>query len=325
MPATCVATIGNFDGVHIGHAALVRRAREMAGGGRVVALGFDPHPASVLAPGSEPQRLTTFEERAGLLRAAGADEVVRLEPSAALLGLGPDEFLGGVVERHGVTAIVEGHDFHFGKARAGTPRTLVEFGRTRGIDVVIVPPVEVELCDQTLVRAASSMVRWLLERGRVTDAHRVLGRPFSLRGTVVRNDQRGRTIGFPTANLDPATLGGVMVPGDGVYVGLAALPDGERLPAAVHIGPRPTFNAAASVVETHVIGWGGPPAGGAEYGWTLGVHLLAHLRELVRFDGPSALAAQIGRDRDRALRIASWYLRAGGVAAPVALPEEVRS
>ena len=323
MSDRSILTIGNFDGVHVGHAALVRTARSLAkelGAPAVTVLAFDPHPARLLVPHAEPARLSTFAHRAELLRAAGADHVVRLEPTRDLLELSPNAFLDWAVTHHSCVGIVEGHDFHFGRGRAGTPRILQEFGRERSIAVKIEDALMVDLCDQTTVRASSTIIRWLLAHGRVTDAHRVLGRPFVLGGTVVRGDQRGRTLGFPTANLDPASLGGVVLPRDGVYAGLARLPGAARaaaLPAAVHIGPRATVGSHHRVVEVHVIGWNGP-APEAEYHWPLSVGLLAHLREPMKFDGVGALKEQIARDRDRAAQIAAAYNGPAVGGAPAA-------
>ncbi len=315
-----VITIGNFDGVHLGHAALIGRARELAAGGRrVVALAFDPHPAAVLAPGSEPARLTTFDRRAELLRAAGADEVVKLTPTADLLALEPRAFLDRVIDQHRAAAIVEGHDFHFGKARAGTPELLAAHAAARGVDASIVDEFMVELLDQTLVRASSTVVRWLISHGRVTDAARVLGRAYEVRGTVVRGDRRGRTIGFPTANLDPASLGGVMTPRAGVYGAWAELADARVFPAAVHIGPRATFGDGAPRIEAHLIGWSGPEAEGSpEYGWGLALRFAAYLRDPMKFDGVPALKDQIGRDCERAVALAG-----PGAPAPMRVMEGV--
>ncbi|MBL8999854.1 MAG: riboflavin biosynthesis protein RibF [Phycisphaerae bacterium] len=296
--ATAV-TIGNFDGVHLGHAALIRAAREAAGqSGRVVAMAFDPHPLSRLRPGMAPARLTGFDHRAALLRSAGADEVERLEPTEALLAETPEEFIRNVVVRYRPSVIVEGDDFHFGKGRAGTPATLDVLGRAWGFRAVVVPPVEVELSDQLMVRASSSLVRWLLAHGRVRDAAIVLGRPYELRGEVVRGDQRGRTIGFPTANIATECH----VPGDGVYAARATLPDGRVAAAAVNIGTRPTFAGADRRVEAHLIG---VTPGGAEYGWRCALSLISRLRDQVRFDSVDRLRTQLSSDVARARNLIS--------------------
>lgn len=313
-----VITIGNFDGVHLGHVALVRRARGLmeelrsrgGGGGRVVALAFDPHPAAALSPGFAPAVLTGFEERRRLLLAAGADEVKRLTPTPELLSHSATAFLDWAVGQWGAKGIVEGHDFHFGKGRAGTPEVLLGYARERGLCAEIVDPVLVDLCDQTLVRASSTMVRWLLGQGRVTDAHRVLGRAHGVAGKVVGGDRRGRTIGFPTANLDLGSVGGVMLPRDGVYAAAAWVAGDETArAAAVHIGPRATFDAPRRVVEAHIIGWDGAVPGVVPdgYGWGLRLGFLAHLREPMKLDGLEGLRGQLRRDTERAAGIFARY------------------
>lgn len=310
------ATIGTFDGVHLGHAALVARARAHADatGGQVIALVFDPHPLTQLNPASAPARLTDFASRERLLKQAGADTVVRLEPSPELLALSPRAFIEQTAARHRVGLFVEGPDFRFGKARAGDGTMLSALGAELGFTVVIQPTVECALCDHTIVPASSSMVRWLVQHGRVPDAALVLGRPHELAGLVERGDQRGRTIGFPTANLRTDCL----LPADGVYAAIAHLPDGRRLPAAVHVGPRATFAQPERVVEAHVIGWDGPLAsdwpGAAEYGWSLRIGLIAHLRDPLKFEGIGPLVAQIQRDAQRAAQIVAPMLNLSAAA-----------
>jgi riboflavin kinase/FMN adenylyltransferase len=300
MPARTVLTIGNFDGVHLGHAALVRRARALADAGahpgRVIALAFSPHPMTVLAPARVPALLSTFDHRADLLRALGADAALAIEPTPEMLARTPDEFVRWLVERYNPAAIVEGTDFHFGRARAGSVRTLADLGAAHGFAVDIVPPVEVALTDQTIVTASSTIARWLIGHGRMRDAALVLGRPYALTGTVVRGDRRGRTLGFPTANLRTAQA----IPGDGVYAGTAVLADGRRFQAAVHVGPRATFDSSERTVEAHILDWAGPLAEGTdEYGWPLTIECTAWVRGQARFDSADALVAQIARDVSR--------------------------
>lgn len=299
-----VLTIGVFDGVHLGHQQLVTRAGAMAArhgeGARVVVLAFDPPPAAVLAPERRPPRLTTFEDRAELLRAAGADDVRRLEPTPELLGLSPAAFVHDVLMPLGPVAVVEGPDFRFGAKRAGDVQTLAELGGARGFAVEVVGPVEVDLDDQTVVPARSTRVRWLLEHGRVADAGRVLGRAYELAGPVVQGDRRGRTVGFPTANLQPQT----MPPGDGVYACLATLEDGRRQPAAVNVGERPTFDGVERRVEAHLIGYERGPDE-PEYGWPLRLAFVSRLRDQVRFGSVGQLTAQLERDVARAARTLS--------------------
>jgi riboflavin kinase/FMN adenylyltransferase len=285
-------TIGNFDGVHVGHAALVRRARELAGPrGRVCVLAFDPHPFTRLRPEHAPARLSTFSQREAALLALGADEVVRLEPTDELLNTTAPRFVEWLVSRYGPRFVVEGEDFHFGKGREGNVRVLSELGKDAGFAVDVVPPVEVALGDDQIVRASSSIVRWLISHGRVSDAARVLGRPYELEGTVVKGDQRGRTIGFPTANLSTPCL----LPADGVYAGVATLPDGTRLSAAVNVGVRPTFRGKERRLEAHLLGAGQLP----DYDWPLRLKLIAWLREDLCFDDVDSLTRQIRRDCER--------------------------
>jgi riboflavin kinase/FMN adenylyltransferase len=309
-------TIGNFDGVHVGHAALVRRARSLAdrlGRGRVVALAFDPHPLSVLRPDAAPQQLSTFDRRAQALKSLGADEVVRLTPTRELLSHTPEQFLGSLIDQYHPQFIVEGDDFRFGKGRSGDVRTLVDLGASLGFTADVVPPVEVALSDQLVVRASSSIVRWLITQGRVRDAALVLGRPYELSGTVVKGDQVGRRLGFPTANLATPCL----IPSDGIYAGIAALPDGACAAAAINIGTRPTFNGNGRRAEAHLMPLpsstdkaataqsAAPLSGLPEYGWALTLQLVAWLRDDARFDSADSLVDQIRRDCDRVNRILS--------------------
>lgn len=247
-------TIGNFDGVHRGHQALVAAARRLAGpaeeGGRVVAVTFEPHPAARLRPDAVPPRLALPAERQRLLRKAGASEVLELDPTPALLDLEPARFLDELRARVPFTAIVEGGDFRFGRGRSGSIATLRELGAARGFAIEVLPPVDVTLTDHTVVRASSSIVRWLLTMGRVRDAALVLGRPYELTATTVPGDRRGRTIGFPTLNAAPSEQ---LLPMDGVYGGVAHLPDGRRALAAISVGTKPTFGASARTCEAHLL------------------------------------------------------------------------
>lgn len=299
-----VISIGTFDGCHIGHQALIRRAREIAKanpGSRVVAMAFDPNPLEILRPAQAPARLTTFATRSRHLVEAGADEVVRLEPTPEFLGLSPREFLDRCIERHHPIAFVEGEDFRFGRGRAGTVQTLRDLGSAMGFSVDVVQGVEVALGDHQIVPARSTMVRWLLGHGRVRDAAILLGRAYELEGTVVRGDRRGRTIGYPTANLETVC----MAPADGVYACRATLPDGRVFSAAVSVGKKPTFGEHARAVEAFILNPGGagkrwaPIDGLSEYGWPLRLEFVAWVREQVKYGSLQDLLDQIARDCDR--------------------------
>lgn len=309
-----VLTIGNFDGVHAGHRELFARARHFAERGtdraHVVALVFDPHPLTILRPSAGPARLTTFEERARLLRDAGADEVIRLTPSAELLALTPDAFLNDLIHRYRPAAIVEGEDFRFGHARAGDIAYLAQTGRERSFETIVVPPVSVALSDQSIVTASSSFVRWLVDHARVEDAERVLLRPYELVGTVVKGDQRGRAIGFPTANLSTECL----LPRDAVYAGEAELSGGRVFPAAIHVGTRATFNDHLRTCEAYILDWPGPIAEGTrEYGWTLRLRFHRYLRDQARFETVDQLVDQIRLDVRRTRAAAPPQPRTSGI------------
>ena len=321
-----VLSIGTFDGVHRGHQALIHRAREIADrhpGARVIALVFKPNPLEVLRPEQAPPRLSMFEQRKQWILAAGADEVVRLEPTPEFLAETPEQFVRWCVEKFNPIAFVEGDDFHFGRARAGTNAVLAEFGRLLGFTVDVVPTRTVALTDHQYVPARSTIVRWLLTSGRARDAAIVLGRPYELNGTVVRGDRRGRTIGFPTANLEISTL----IPADGIYAAAAHLPDGRALPAALSVGTKPTFGTHARTAEAFLLQpdvdtrtWV-PIAGLPEYGWQLRLELLAWVREQVRFDSLPALLEQMERDCQRCHSIATKHLSVS--SAPRPSPQEI--
>jgi len=311
MQRQTAVTIGNFDGVHLGHQSLIRSARRAVGhDGQVVVLAFDPHPATVLAPDRIVERLSDFSHRTRWLVEAGADEVLRLEPTAELLGQSPERFVSGVVERFQPTAWLEGHDFRFGQGRAGSMETLARLGRSQGFQVIAVDAVETMLSDHSVVRVSSTLVRWLVAHGRVRDAGKLLGRPYSVAGEVVPGVQRGREIGIPTANLDTRDL---LLPADGVYVGEAWVKSLTPHPspkwggeltvqpksaavfrAAISVGTNPTFSKGEQrTCEAHLLDFDGPCG---EYHWTM--ELLFHdwLRDQAAFTALHPLIDQIHRD-----------------------------
>lgn len=322
MSERVAITIGVFDGAHVGHADLIRRARAMAGpaesGGRVVVMAFDPHPLTRIRPEGAPPLLTAFEHRRALLLSLGADEVVRLEPTRELLSRSPEEFIEPIVERRRPVGFVEGDDFRFGRAREGDVGTLCSLGSKLGFQVEVAEPVEVTLTDQLIVRASSSVVRWLLDQGRVRDAAIVLDRPHEVTGVVIRGARRGRGIGCPTANLRTCEA----LPGDGVYAGAATLADGRVFPAAISVGRNPTFRERSRSIEAHLLdpnrlhgadpAWRGPLAeGGDEYGWAMSLQVVSWLREQIAYDSIDDLTDQIRRDVRATIR---WWdrARAGG-------------
>lgn len=300
LDGSIALTIGNFDGVHLGHRSLVEHCRASVGPrGKVIALAFHPHAMVTLNPEHAPEQLEAFGVRRRRLLDAGADEVIELTPTPELLSQSPQSFVDHLVDTYQPGLIVEGHDFHFGKRRAGTPTVLKELAGLRGVVVEIVRPVEVALTDQSIVIASSTMTRWLLGHGRVRDAAFVLGRPHELVGEVVRGDQLGRTIGFRTANLKTDS----MLPRDGVYAAVVTLPDGSRVGGAMNVGGRPTVQGTDRRAEVHLMARDGSPlpldADLPEYGWPITLALVGWVRDQVRFDSVETLAGQLGRDVKR--------------------------
>jgi riboflavin kinase/FMN adenylyltransferase len=281
--------VGNFDGVHLGHAALltalVRQAHLHSG--PAVALTFDPHPLQLLRPGQTPPALTTPAERTRLLLELGADHVVTLHTTPELLRLSAEEFFTEVIRgRFGARAMVEGLNFGFGRGRAGSVETLGKLCTEARIALTIVPPVQLDGGE-----VSSSRVRAALQAGDVESAERLLGRPYRLHGTVGVGQRRGATLGFPTANLNDLQT---LAPGDGVYAARASH-GGSTWPAAVNVGPNPTFGENARKVEVHLIGFAGDL-----YGRPLAVDFVRRLRDTKPFGSVTELVEQLRRDVEAA-------------------------
>jgi riboflavin kinase/FMN adenylyltransferase len=292
--ASPAVTIGNFDGVHRGHQALVRAtvARARASGGAAVVLTFDPHPAQVLGR-RVPPALTALAQKAELLEALGVDTVAVLPFTREVAGLSPEAFARGVLAGAlGARHVVVGESFRFGRRQAGDAPGLARLGDGLGFTVQAVPPV---LDEGRPV--SSSRVREALAAADVAHAATLLGRPHFVDGVVVEGDRRGRTIGFPTANLDP---GPGLLPARGVYAGPCRLPDGRAPLAVVNVGQRPTFGGGTVTVEAHLLDFSGDL-----YGARLRLSFAARLREEQRFAAVDALVAQIGRDIERARALLS--------------------
>lgn len=289
-----VAIIGNFDGVHGGHRALVERARGRAGAGpedRVVAVTFDPHPAAVLRPESAPAHLTSVQRRVELLREAGADEVVVLRFTPELASRSPEEFARMLRESPDIAAdaVIVGDNFRFGARAAGDTATLAALGRDLGFEVEVLPLVSEEVPGDADGAWSSTRIRELIAAGDLTAAAAMLGRPHRLEGIVVRGDQRGRELGYPTANV--AVAREAAIPPDGVYAGWLVVA-GERLPAAVSIGTNPQFEGTERRVEAYAIGRSDLDLYGAE----VGVELLVRLRGQEVFASVEDLIVQMAQD-----------------------------
>lgn len=288
-PAPSVVTIGNFDGVHRGHQVLLRRAVLQAeeAGVRAVAVTFDPHPAAILRPGSQPPALQTLDERLDALLERDIDLVVVLPFTQELAASSPEAFVEHVLaDRLRATKVVVGSNFRFGKQAAGDVITLVERGEVHGFTTEAVT-----LLDIDGVPISSTHIRERLTEGDVDWVRRALGRVYTVTGEVVVGDERGRTIGFPTANLQLPTE--LALPGDGVYAGEVTLADGERFAAVTNVGMRPTFRGTTRSVEAHLL-----DVERDLYGQQLTVGFARRIRGERRFAGVDELVAQIRADID---------------------------
>ncbi len=289
-PGRRVVTFGAFDGIHLGHRALINRAREGARllGAEATVLTFEPHPARVLRPASAPARITTLADRAERIEAAGADSLVVLPFDASMAALSAEEFVGDVlVAGLGTVAVVTGPDQRFGRGRGGDAAGLVLLGLQHGFQVEMLRPVNV-----AGEPASSTRVRGLITDGRLAEANRVLGAPHRVSGVVVHGDHRGRTIGVPTANVAPETE---VLPANGVYATRVRTPDGAWRSAVTNVGTRPTFEGDGVRIEAHLLDYEGDL-----YDQALSVDFVARIRTERRFDGLDALVAQIQADIQRA-------------------------
>ncbi len=292
-----VVTIGVFDGVHRGHQRVVGRAVEVARqlGLPVVVVTFDPHPDEVVRPGSHPPFLCTARRRAELLAGLGADAVCVLPFTQEFSRLGPDEFVRAVlVDRLHAARVVVGEDFRFGHRAAGDVALLAELGEKYDFTVEGVP-----LLADDGITISSTRIREHLAAGDVAAAARDLGRPHRVEGVVVRGQQRGRGLGFPTANLE--TLPHTAIPADGIYAGWLTSLDAngleqERWPAAISVGTNPTFDGRERTVEAYALDRDDLDL----YGMHVAVDFVARLRGMIRFDSVGELVEQMRRDADAA-------------------------
>jgi len=294
-----VMTIGNFDGVHRGHQAILAKVIERANAldGESILYTFEPHPRRVLQPERDLRLLETFEQKMETLESHGLDAVIAEPFDPGFAKVSPERFIEHYLhESIGPAEVYVGYDFHFGKDREGSMRMLTERGPHLGFSVTVIPEVSFEGRDVN-----STRIRQLLAEGEVEEAAGLLGRPFRARGEVTEGEQRGRTIGFPTANLAPETE---ILPGPGVYFGqLHCLRgggewEGRTLPVVTNVGYRPTFRDGRDLVaEAHVIDFSGDL-----YGVEIDLTFEGRLRGEQRFESVDALREQIGRDVDEARR-----------------------
>ncbi len=284
-----VVTIGNFDGVHLGHQVILSRVREDADhrGVAAVVLTFDPHPVAVLRPEAAPRLLMTLGDRLAALSRCGVDATIVQRFSKEFATLEAEEFVSRfLVGVLGAQKLVVGHDLNFGRGRRGTVESLVEAGGRYGFAVEVIRPVVVER-----IVVHSSLVRRTVASGDVALAARLLGRPHIVRGRVVHGSGRGKTLGFATANLRPKTP---LIPAEGVYATRAVI-DGTAVDGVTSIGHTPTFGGKETVVEAHLF-----MEPHDLYGKMMSIRFIERLREQRKFDSPKALAEQIARDVERA-------------------------
>jgi riboflavin kinase/FMN adenylyltransferase len=285
-------SIGNFDGVHRGHAALLAELRRQADAlsGPAVALTFEPHPIELLRPGQAPPRLTTAEDRSRLLHELGADHVLILHVTQELLALTAAEFFAEVIQKRlAARALIEGSNFGFGRGREGDVATLARLCEPAGIRLTVVPPLILDG-----VEVSSSRVRAALTAGNVREAAGLLGRPYRLHGIVGTGQRRGQKLGFPTANLEQIQT---LVPGEGVYA-VRVPHEGRVWPGAANVGANPTFGEDARKMEIHLIGFQGDL-----YEKPLAVDFVERLRETRSFKSVAELIEQLRRDIEQARQI----------------------
>jgi riboflavin kinase/FMN adenylyltransferase len=287
-----VITIGAYDGVHVGHRAVIEHVRRQASelGAKSVVVTFDRHPASVVRPESAPRLLTTADQKMELLAATGIDAVAVVPFDERQAAESPESFIDRVlVNCLNTKVIVVGEDFHFGRGRDGNVELLRKIGMEADFDVA---PLELlPRADDIDEPVSSTAIRRALAGGDISRANTMLGREFEARGPVVMGDQRGRLLGFPTANVEVPN--GLCLPADGVYAGWYQRPSGELNACAINLGRRPTFyeHADSSLLEAHLLDFDGDL-----YGETARVRLAHFLRSERKFDGVESIITQLTQD-----------------------------
>jgi riboflavin kinase/FMN adenylyltransferase len=288
-----IVALGNFDGFHLGHQAVVSRAVARAFHERrpVIVATFDPHPVRFFKPEVRPFRLTTLDQRESLFAHAGADAVLVFEFGAELAAMDAEQFIAEVLaQRIGAAGVITGDDFSFGKGRTGDAALLARLGPRYGVAAEAVPQV---LLDGE--RISSGRIREALVEGDSRTATRMLTRDYAIEGVVQRGDQRGRELGYPTANLE---LGDYQRPKYGIYAVRVTLENGSEHPGVANLGVRPTFDPPEELLEAHLFDFDGDL-----YGRRIEVALHAYIREEKKFDGIEPLVAHMREDEVAARRL----------------------
>ena len=290
-----IVALGNFDGFHLGHQAVVGRAVQRGAHERrpVIVATFDPHPVRYFRPDTPPFRLTTLDQRERMFEHAGADAMLVFRFGAELASTTAEEFVTELLGKHlGAAGVVTGQDFTFGKGRGGNVHVLREMGAQHGIEAEAVAPV---LLDGE--RISSGRAREALQAGDPETATRLLSRPFAVQGEVIHGDKRGRALGWPTANLE---LHNYLRPAYGIYAVRVQLEDDSEYAGVASLGVRPTFDPPRELLEAVLFGFDGDL-----YGRTIEVALHHYLRPEMKFDSVEALKSQMGADATEARRLLS--------------------
>lgn len=289
LPPGLVMSVGNFDGLHLGHLKIFELCRRLksAGATGIAVITFEPHPLTVLRPEHAPPRLATLSMKRELLADAGIDFLVELAPTPDVLNVSAEQFWAILRDQTRPLHLIEGATFTFGRAREGTISRLREWCKGSPITLHEIEGVLSPLLDLQIAPVSSSLIRWLLAHGRARDASICLGRPYTLRSPVVKGFQRGRTIGVPTANLMVTEQ---LIPAEGVYAARCTF-DGVTYPAALSIGTMPTFGDHPPQVEAHLVGFTGNL-----YDRTIDLEVMDWLRDQRKFPGLDLLKHQLQKD-----------------------------
>jgi riboflavin kinase/FMN adenylyltransferase len=301
----CVLTIGNFDGVHVGHQEILGTARAIASekGSELVVMTFEPHPVAVLYPDKAYLVLMTLPLKMNILRNYADDCLIVLEDNKRLLGLTPEDFIDRfLMETLEPSFIVEGEDFNFGADREGSIETLKQFGAVKGFEVVVVPTKQVTLSTGQIIKVSSTMIRYMLESGHVSDAAVALSRLYKLIGRIIPGKGKGKQLGFPTLNMEKPSQ---IIPAEGVYAGFVEVADTEenllqkhdKMPAVFSIGQARTFgDEHPLLIEAHMLV---KQIGDMTDNW-IAMDFFRRLRSQHKFNSPEALAKQIAKDCEQA-------------------------
>jgi len=303
-----VLTIGNFDGVHLGHQEILAAGRRIAQerAAELVAMTFEPHPVAVLHPDRAPGVLTPLPFRTHLLQKCGVDCLIVLQGSRELLNLSPEDFVSQfLVENVRPSVVVEGHDFNFGMHRAGNIDTLRELGSQKGFEVCVIGPKEIKLSTGQTVRVSSTVIRYMLESGHVADAAAALSRPYQLIEKIIPGRGIGKKLGFPTLNMKKPTQ---VIPAEGVYCGFVqigqtiddVLACQEKIAAVYSIGQARTYgDEFPLLIEAHLL----IENVGDLIGKYMAMDFIQHIRSQHKFKTPQDLSKQIAKDCEKAKQI----------------------